>query len=178
MMALSEKEKAIAMKMIVKNETEDDSTVEYELGRCEDDDGTSNRRASILKFESPSSLPSRSIASFSKRGRGGSTSKSTKYKPTIRTFLNSWKVNREWLQYEEGFMFCNICRQYREYEPSKAISGKNTFIAGSKNFKLEAVKDHEISKFHRKACLRQHNEQKNVFQTPAQAAGMILSCSI
>ena len=31
-----------------------------------------------------------------------------------RSFLTSWKINREWLCYEKCEMFCSICREVEE----------------------------------------------------------------
>ncbi|KAK9972415.1 hypothetical protein ABG768_025722, partial [Culter alburnus] len=53
--------------------------------------------------------------------------------------------SRDWLVYDETSltMFCSVCRQHAS-ENAKT----NSFIVGTKNLKLEAIKDHESSKCH------------------------------
>ncbi len=58
--------------------------------------------------------------------------------------MDNGKV-REWLIYDRSTdeMYCSDCRMYGS---EKAKS--NPFVIGTKNFKLEAIKDHESSKSH------------------------------
>ncbi len=67
-----------------------------------------------------------------------------------RFFKERWRKadngeSRDWLVYEETSltMFCSVCRQHAS-EDAKT----NSFIVGTKNLKLEAIKDHESSKCH------------------------------
>ena len=89
-----------------------------------------------------------------------------------RSFLQSWKINREWLKYEGGVMFCSICRgEEGDSSQTGAASKKvNSFVQGTTNFKLETIKDHEISKAHRSNSLKVRNRDKPVQETPADVA--------
>ena len=40
-----------------------------------------------------------------------------------RSFLQSWKINRDWLKYEGGVMFCSTCRA-EQGDISKACGSK------------------------------------------------------
>ena len=46
----------------------------------------------------------------------------------------------------------------------------NSFVQGTTNFKLETIKDHEISKAHRSNSLKVRNRDKPVQETPAGVA--------
>ena len=66
-------------------------------------------------------------------------------------------------------MFCSICREEGEESGITGGVGEvNAFVKGTTNFKLEAVKDHDISKCHRAACLKHRNKQKSVQETPCK----------
>ena len=67
-----------------------------------------------------------------------------------RFFNEKWRTaesgeRRSWLVYEEEsqMMYCSVCRKH-----ASDTQKSNSFIAGTKNLKLEAVKDHELSKCH------------------------------
>ncbi len=65
-----------------------------------------------------------------------------------RRFNTKWTIGgkvREWLIYDRSTdeMYCSDCRMYGS---EKAKS--NPFVIGTKNLKLEAIKDHESSKSH------------------------------
>ena len=98
--------------------------------------------------------------------------KKTKQTPAAkpRHFLHSWTINREWLCYENGMMYCKTCREENTQQSKSNPPKSNTFIAGSTNFKLEAVKDHELSKAHRVACTSRSNRMKPRQETPAGKA--------
>jgi len=59
-----------------------------------------------------------------------------------RSFREIWRENRAWLQYDEkeGAMFCTSC---------KTTSKQNKFVKGCRSFRLESVKIHENSEFHK-----------------------------
>ena len=98
----------------------------------------------------------------------------SKSKGKARTFLHSWKINREWLVYENGKMFCKVCREDEADKSATSLnlkfSTKNSFVEGSSNFKVDVVKEHECSKWHRSACMRLRNRIRPVEQTPAGIA--------
>ena len=62
-----------------------------------------------------------------------------------RKFLESWKQDRPWLHHngENNVMVCNWCI---EASGPKDLS----FVKGCENFKISAIKDHEMCKFHLK----------------------------
>ncbi len=67
-----------------------------------------------------------------------------------RRFNTKWTIGdngkvREWLIYDRSTdeMYCSDCRMYGS---EKAKS--NPFVIGTKNLKLEAIKDHESSESH------------------------------
>lgn len=67
-----------------------------------------------------------------------------------RTFKERWRVDdagkqvRTWLKYENNKMSCTICAKYVKDAQKKT----NPFITGTKNMKLETIKDHECSRCH------------------------------
>ena len=69
-------------------------------------------------------------------------------------------------------MFCSICRgEEGDSSQTGAASKKvNSFVQGTTNFKLETIKDHEISKAHRSNSLKVRNRDKPVQETPAGVA--------
>ena len=72
----------------------------------------------------------------------------SKPKP-IRKFNQKWFLNqaggkRTWLQYNEGAMFCSVCRSH-----AKEKSRGNAFVVGCKSMKIESVISHEQSACHR-----------------------------
>ena len=80
--------------------------------------------------------------------------------------MASWKISRDWLKNEGGVMFCSVCREVDEGEKTT----NNNFVKGTSNLRLENVKDHEKSKFHRVASLKLRNRQKPIQETPAWIA--------
>lgn len=67
-----------------------------------------------------------------------------------RYFSNKWRIDdngktREWLAYLPGeqSMHCTYCRTYTSPE-----NANNSFVRGTTNLKLEAIRDHESSKSH------------------------------
>ena len=109
---------------------------------------------------------------LSKKGEGKQGKKEEEKKDVKkrkgRTFLASWKVIRDWLKYEGGVMFCSVCREVDEGEKTT----NNNFVKGKSNLRLENVKDHEKSKFHRVASLKLRNSQNPIQET---SAGIALS---
>ena len=65
-------------------------------------------------------------------------------------------------------MFCSVCRE----EEGGEIGNRkvNAFVRGTTNLKLETIKDHEMSKSHRAACLKARNRKKPIQETPAGLA--------
>lgn len=63
----------------------------------------------------------------------------------MRQFNEKWRLGRNWLVYSKtsNTMHCEDCRKYGN-EKVKALS----FVAGTSNFKVEAIKDHETSNAH------------------------------
>lgn len=59
------------------------------------------------------------------------------------SFNEKWRISRDWLVYDNNVMFCQDCRLYTS-DKSKT----NSFVVGTNNMKIEAVKDHESSKSH------------------------------
>lgn len=66
-------------------------------------------------------------------------------KKTKRYFSNKWRIDdqgkpREWLSYlpDDQSMHCTYCRTY-----ASAENVNNSFVRGTSNLKLEAIKDHE-----------------------------------
>ena len=67
-----------------------------------------------------------------------------------RLFNGKWKTEGgDWLVYDRGehVMYCTDCRMYGG-EKMKGVS----FVVGTKNFKIETIKDHEMSVGH-KGCV-------------------------
>lgn len=62
-----------------------------------------------------------------------------------RTFNPKWLGGREWLVFdtERDIMYCSDCRIY-----TKEKNRTNHFVIGTRNFKVETVKDHESSQSH------------------------------
>uniref|UniRef100_A0A1A8R1W9 Zinc finger protein 862 n=1 Tax=Nothobranchius pienaari TaxID=704102 RepID=A0A1A8R1W9_9TELE len=65
-----------------------------------------------------------------------------------RNFNTKWQTGREWLVFdnENAVMFCKICRVY-----TKEKNKTNSFVVGTNNFKIEAVKDHEKARSHQES---------------------------
>lgn len=65
-----------------------------------------------------------------------------------RKFNAKWVTGREWLvfDHENVVMFCQDCRTY-----AKEKNKMNNFVVGTKNFKIEAVKDHESARSHQES---------------------------
>ena len=65
-------------------------------------------------------------------------------------------------------MFCSVCRE----EEGGEIGNRkvNAFVRGTTNLKLETIKDHEMSKSHRAACLKARNRKKPIQELPAGLA--------
>ena len=59
-------------------------------------------------------------------------------------FLPSWKTGRSWLLYceDKNLMYCTYCKD-------NGKSGK--FVTGCNNFRLDALKSHELSEQHKAA---------------------------
>ena len=91
---------------------------------------------------------------------------------TSRTFLSSWKINRDWLRYEGGLMFCSVCR---EVEGEKST---NSFVRGTSNLNLENVKNHEKAKCHRAASLTVTNRKKRIQETLARITLLSLTTAL
>ena len=73
--------------------------------------------------------------------------------PAKRRRLNiACKGGREWLNYDMngGVIFCNWCRAFSRSD------ARNQFITGSSSMKLESIKKHEQSKFHKDAAGAHH----------------------
>lgn len=69
-----------------------------------------------------------------------SSSSSSEVEPKKeRQFKMAWKVNRPWLKYEEGLMFCSVCWDHVQHR---------TFIDGTPPTKIDRIKLHETSKYH------------------------------
>ena len=58
-----------------------------------------------------------------------------------RKFQDSWKLNRDWLHYDEKdkVMFCEYCRNY-------GAGSDNAWKTGTTELKLDSIKKHEITK--------------------------------
>ena len=77
-----------------------------------------------------------------------SSSSSSEVEPKKeRQFKTAWKVNRPWLKYEEGLMFCSVCRDHAHRYPSDTVQHR-TFIDGTPPTKIDRIKSHETSKYH------------------------------
>ena len=77
-----------------------------------------------------------------------SSSSSSEVEPKKeRQFKTAWKVNRPWLKYEEGLMFCLVCRDHAHRYPSDTVQHR-TFIDGTPPTKIDRIKSHETSKYH------------------------------
>ncbi|CAL9685344.1 unnamed protein product [Knipowitschia caucasica] len=65
-----------------------------------------------------------------------------------RKFSCKWQTGRNWLVFDSNnsVMFCQICREY-----TKDKNKTNSFVVGTSNFKIEAVKDHEKARSHRES---------------------------
>ena len=70
-----------------------------------------------------------------------------------RVFQQNWKVLHPWLIYEDGAMFCSLCRE---------AGCKNPFSQKScRNFKTSALIDHVAGQDHREAlCLPAQQKKK------------------
>ena len=67
----------------------------------------------------------------------------------------------------KGFVtFRAVCREVNEEKKTT----NNNFVKGTSNLRLENVKDHEKSKFHRVASLKLRNRQKPIQETPTGIA--------
>ena len=69
-------------------------------------------------------------------------------------------------------MFCSIFRGEEGYSSQTGAASKkvNSSVQGTTNFKLETIKDHEISKAHRSNSLKVQNRDKPVQETPDNVA--------
>ena len=67
---------------------------------------------------------------------------------TERKFRNQWQLTRPWLCYDNGKMWCHICREHEDkilfYLKSKVM------VDGITVFKLETINKHENSMFYDK----------------------------
>lgn len=77
-----------------------------------------------------------------KRKPDDETKKEEETKKNKRLFNEKWKSGREWLVYDpvNKIIYCSDCRAYGG-EKVKVAS----FVVGTSNFKVETVKDHEVS---------------------------------
>ena len=81
-----------------------------------------------------------------------------------RKFQPHWKKEFPWLQYDpvKDIMWCDVCLEFC----SKTKGGhSNKYVEGSNYFKLEAVRDHNKSKFH-KDCMAIRLTTMNPKATP------------
>ena len=83
--------------------------------------------------------------------RKAETSQSYEATKRCRKFQSHWKLAFPWLRYdaETDIMWCDVCREYHSTTKGGPI---NRFVEGSNHFKVESVKDHDSSKFH-KDCM-------------------------
>jgi hypothetical protein len=70
-----------------------------------------------------------------------------------REFQASWQTGRPWLKYDDtqGVMFCEWCR-------NESVQNCK-FVSGSNHFRLDAVKDHEASKWHKHYTVKYQAKQ-------------------
>ena len=72
--------------------------------------------------------------------------KQRKGKQRKRQYNEKWTAVGDWLVYDprEEFMYCTDCRMHGG-DKMKGVS----FVVGTKNFKVETIKDHEMFIGHR-----------------------------
>lgn len=77
----------------------------------------------------------------------GVNSKQQYEKKRCRKFQSQWQVDRPWLVYDvlSDVMFCEWCKK-------EAV--QSSFTTGSNHFRLDAVKDHESSKWHKHFAIK------------------------
>lgn len=78
-----------------------------------------------------------------------------------RMFQAHWKESWPWLvlkesQGERAKMFCNICLKYPDIAISHSGSGRNAFVNGCDQLRIESIRAHETSKAHM-ACFLRNN---------------------
>ena len=87
--------------------------------------------------------------------------------PVERNFSYDWRytydekthkkmLTRDWLQYKDGKMYCEVCVEFKDQimktgPANKNLSSTYQFIFGSTNFKRSAVDTHAISNCHDEA---------------------------
>ena len=92
-----------------------------------------------------------------------STSKGIKRKDTTeenenkkddikRSFQKEWLTKYAWLKYEDGEMYCSVC---------KAFKKKNTVTSGSTNFRTSTLVRHIESRDHRESVIARQSAQRN-----------------
>ena len=83
----------------------------------------------------------------------------------INEVLSPYKLHHQLCE-----LFCSVCREEEDGETGSGSRKVNAFVRGTTNLKLETIKDHEISKTHRAACLKARNRKKPIQNTPAGLA--------
>ena len=70
----------------------------------------------------------------------------------FRKFLPQWKKAYSWLQHdeEEDKMWCDVCREYCR---TTKVGPINAFVEGTNYFKVDRVKQHDSSNFHKDSLL-------------------------
>ena len=66
-----------------------------------------------------------------------------------KIFHPSWKIDRDWLAYENGLMYCSSCRSNADSQTKLtgcSTESQKTFMKGTSNLKLDAIKTYELSK--------------------------------
>ena len=92
-----------------------------------------------------------------------STSKGVKRKDTTeenenkkddikRSFQKEWLTKYAWLKYEDGEMYCSVC---------KAFKKKNMLTSGSTNFRTSTLVRHIESRDHRESVIARQSAQRN-----------------
>ena len=68
-----------------------------------------------------------------------------------RSFQKEWLTTYAWLKYEDGEMYCSVC---------KAFKKKNTLTSGSTNFRTSTLVRHIESRDHRESVIVRQSAQR------------------
>lgn len=91
-----------------------------------------------------------------------------------RSFQESWKAGRDWLDYdrEQNKMFCKVCKSLPSKDDRKTLM--NPFIKGCNNFRTSCITDHENSKPHKHAALMNPDKPSTATEVCQSHAGAAL----
>ena len=95
-------------------------------------------------------MPRKKCGKNSKKTKGGQEGGKK------RKFLTKWKMGRMWLEYDNGKMWCKLCRKHQK-KIKKKFSRK--MIDRTDAMKVETLTAHENSQFHKDSILIEKNTE-------------------